>query len=150
MGILGLWTILAGCSGSTTALNKQPVDQDAGGNATGNGGSVGNGGSGQTTGGAGGATDLDAAAGGGNIVTGGNGGTGNVTGSGGADPFGTGGAPTGATTSKKLDLLIMVDNSSSMADKQNGLARTMADLASRLSAVEDLHVGVITSSLGST
>jgi hypothetical protein len=76
---------------------------------------------------------------------------------------------------RKLDLLVMVDNSPSMADKQHYLAQAIPLLVSRLvtprcvdengepvggsapcpsgsgpefAAVEDIHVGVITSSLG--
>jgi hypothetical protein len=58
----------------------------------------------------------------------------------------------GITKSSKLDLLLVVDNSISMADKQQVLKETIPDLVNRLtdpaSGVKDLHVGVITSSIG--
>jgi len=66
------------------------------------------------------------------------------------------------TPTDKVDLLIVVDNSSSMADKQLELARRIPELIKALTNpdvdatgkpktqhVADLHVGVITSSLGS-
>ena len=58
----------------------------------------------------------------------------------------------------KVDLLLVVDNSLSMSDKQGNLARaipelikglTSPDAASKRVPIESLHVGVITSSLGS-
>ncbi len=62
----------------------------------------------------------------------------------------------------KVDLLVMVDDSASMADKSNELARRLPELIKALAdpdldaygqpkaqRVADLHVGVITSSLGS-
>ncbi|MEO7092790.1 MAG: hypothetical protein ABI175_06035, partial [Polyangiales bacterium] len=59
----------------------------------------------------------------------------------------------------KVDLLFVVDNSSSMADKQSELGKRIPDLiaaittppstSSRKSSVIDVHVAVITSSLGS-
>ncbi|HVU03807.1 MAG TPA: hypothetical protein VHE30_18740 [Polyangiaceae bacterium] len=58
----------------------------------------------------------------------------------------------GIRASSKLDLLLVVDNSISMADKQKVLEKTVPDLIRVLtsvgSGVNDLHVGVITSSLG--
>jgi hypothetical protein len=59
--------------------------------------------------------------------------------------------------SDKVDLLLVVDNSQSMSDKQSELAKRVPELVSALTnppaggrkAVSDLHVGVITSSLGS-
>ena len=65
--------------------------------------------------------------------------------------------PPGAPTAK-VDLLLVVDNSLSMGDKQLQLARHIPDLiksltapdpASPSKAIADLHVAVITSSLGS-
>lgn len=62
---------------------------------------------------------------------------------------------------EKLDLLIVVDNSPSMKDKQSELGRRIPELIAgvtkpsvdpetgRVSQVFDVHVGVITSSLGS-
>src|SRR5205085_10535231 len=58
----------------------------------------------------------------------------------------------------KVDLLIVVDNSISMADKQSELGRRMPELIASLTQTDpktmkpyviDIHVGVITSSLGS-
>ncbi len=62
----------------------------------------------------------------------------------------------------KIDLLFMIDNSSSMADKQDFLAQAVPQLVERLvnpvidaktgepefEAVKDIHIAVITSSLG--
>ncbi len=52
----------------------------------------------------------------------------------------------------KIDLLLVIDNSTSMADKQQILSRAVPPLVERLGAVlpegGDIHVGVITSSLG--
>ncbi len=107
---------------------------------------------------------------------GGGGGSSGSSGSGGTG--GSGGFP--VTKSDKLDLLLMVDNSAQMGDKQKPMAATVGDLVRRLanplcvdadglpataqpsdpaaacepgshreaSPVTDLHVGVITSSLG--
>lgn len=124
-GVLGLWSLLAACSGSSTYLNKQPVTQDGGGNS--GSGATGSGGASSSSGG----TAQDG---------------GGTTGTGGG--AGNGGAPPVVVTAKKLDVLIMVDNSSSMSDKQDALARTVPQLVAQLVHVEDLHVGVITSSLG--
>jgi hypothetical protein len=124
------------CSGTVTTLNRQKANEDGGGATTGSGGSGGDNG-GPAVGGSG---DLDA-----NLAGAGGAHTGGSTGDGGAP---AGGVP-GVTVSNKLDLLIVVDNSSSMADKQEVLARTLPDLVTRLPGVQDLHVGVITSSLGS-
>jgi hypothetical protein len=58
----------------------------------------------------------------------------------------------GVRSSAKLDLLLVVDNSISMGDKQEVLARSIPDLVTRItdpaSGVRDLHVAVVTSSLG--
>ncbi|GAC1584640.1 MAG: hypothetical protein NVS3B20_14500 [Polyangiales bacterium] len=62
---------------------------------------------------------------------------------------------------EKVDLLLMVDNSISMSDKQSELSRRMPQLIQALTdpvqvpgqpktvAAKDVHVGIITSSLGS-
>ena len=53
---------------------------------------------------------------------------------------------------EKLDLLLAVDNSQSMGDKQELFARVVPQLVKTIlasGAIKDLHVGVITSSLGS-
>ncbi len=69
--------------------------------------------------------------------------------------------PLRVTKVDKVDLLIVVDNSSSMKDKQAELGRRIPELISalttpsvdpktgRTTSVADIHVGVITSSLGS-
>jgi len=70
--------------------------------------------------------------------------------------------PRPSTPTDKMDLLLVIDNSISMADKQHELARRLPELVRdltvpqfdasgkpRTKAVADLHVGVITSSLGS-
>jgi hypothetical protein len=54
----------------------------------------------------------------------------------------------------KLDLLFVVDNSISMADKQSELARRLPDLIAAITndpdkRITDIHVGVISTSLGS-
>jgi len=71
------------------------------------------------------------------------------------------GAPPRTYRIDKLDLLFVVDNSISMADKQSELGRRIPELIAsltdptpdpktgRTSNVVDIHVGVITSSLGS-
>ncbi|HEX4340975.1 MAG TPA: hypothetical protein VH062_33935 [Polyangiaceae bacterium] len=60
--------------------------------------------------------------------------------------------PSTLKKSNKLDLLFMIDNSISMADKQKILSSSMPDLVQRISdpssGFTDLHVGVITSSIG--
>jgi len=65
------------------------------------------------------------------------------------------------TKPEKVDLLIVVDNSSSMKDKQSELGRRIPELiegltkpavdpvTGRVSQVYDVHIGVISSSLGS-
>ncbi|MBK9002269.1 MAG: hypothetical protein IPM35_41670 [Myxococcales bacterium] len=83
--------------------------------------------------------------------SGGTGGAGGASGSGGLG--GSGGAPLQPTD--KVDLLLMVDNSRSMADKQAILAEAVPRLVNQLVSpsgggkpVTDLHIGVISSSLG--
>ncbi len=140
-------------------------------------GAVACGGSSSTTSAAGGAGGGGA---GGSAGASGTGGTGNDGGSGGTGGTGgTGGSAGPVVHADKVDLLVMVDNSASMADKQAVLAQTVPDLVSRLTnpdcvdpttrqfvarvdmgaacpagserefpAVVDMHVGIITSSLG--
>jgi hypothetical protein len=55
--------------------------------------------------------------------------------------------PSQPTVTGKVDLLFVVDNSPSMADKQNALVAEIDNLYAAL-PVTDLHVGVISSSLG--
>src|SRR6266404_3645784 len=106
---------------------------------------------------------------------------GGAPGSGGSGSGGMGGAAISVTPIrrpvKKLDLLFMVDNSSSMADKHGILSLVIPDLVNRLvnpvcidpnghpvgnpqsngtcsqgelefDAIKDIHVGIVTSSLG--
>lgn len=54
----------------------------------------------------------------------------------------------GATTSSKVDLLLVVDNSASMGDKSKLLGASLDPLVRKLAAAGDVHLGVITSSLG--
>ncbi len=117
---------------------------------------------------------------GGSSSGGGSGGSGAVSGSGGQGAQGGGGTGGGGTGGgftggvEKIDLLLMVDNSISMADKQSLLAASVPRLILNLitprcmsggtptgqnfpcdagstpefAPVADLHVGVVTSSLG--
>jgi len=56
----------------------------------------------------------------------------------------------GAATSNKVDILFVVDNSASMNDKAELLAASAGTLLRKLApATNDVHVGVISSSLGS-
>jgi len=88
----------------------------------------------------------------------GTGGSGATTSSGGVAPEGgstttplSPPAPT-VRSSSKLDLLLVVDNSASMGAKQDVLNASIPALVQRItgsaSGIQDLHVGVITSSLG--
>jgi hypothetical protein len=54
----------------------------------------------------------------------------------------------GATTSSKVDLLLVVDNSASMGDKSKLLGASLDPLVRKLATAGDVHLGVITSSLG--
>ena len=106
-----------------------------------------------TPGNGGGSGGSQAGSGGANAGNGGSGGGGSGSGgSSGLPSYPTDGSQ---TTSTKLDLLFVVDNSISMADKQTVLALSIPHLLRELVAgsadrapVQDLHVGVITSSLG--
>ena len=115
----------------------------------------------------GGSSSGNASPDGGSGATGGGGGSGATGGSGGSGGF--------VGTVDKIDLLFMVDNSISMSDKQALLAEAVPSLIQRLvtprcldsggqptgqnapcpsgsepelKAVEDMHIGVVTSSLG--
>jgi hypothetical protein len=137
----GAWlcgVMLAACSGSSVGVGGKPPGGDGGG-ATPNAGGAGN--RGGAGGGAPGTGGISAQAGGGGGIS--------------TRPDGGGYVPDpvpGVTRSPKVDLLIMVDNSISMADKQKVLKSAIPDLVNRLTApssgVTDLHVGVISSSLG--
>ena len=54
----------------------------------------------------------------------------------------------GATTSAKVDVLFVVDNSASMGDKATLLASSIGTLLRKVATAGDMHVGVISSSLG--
>src|SRR5690348_16183271 len=49
----------------------------------------------------------------------------------------------------KIDILLVVDNSASMADKSEKLAASVGSLIKAVSDLGDLHIGVVSSSLGS-
>ncbi len=98
-----------------------------------------------------------------NSGPGGNGGSGNggLGGGGTGGSGGTGGKVVVPQPTDKADVLVMVDNSISMADKQVVLAEALPALVSALTTppvdgsgkplyapVKDIHFGVITSSLG--
>ena len=184
--------VFAACGG------REPAPSGAGGATAGSGASAGSGGQagnpgsggkgGTGTGaaaGSGGAAGATGGSGGTGGATGGSGGTGGATGGGagkgGSDPDGGGSGPyvTSAQIPRanKLDILLMIDNSSSMADKQEILAKTIPVLVDRFlepkcidpvtgkelgTAVNgvcnegvlafepfrDAHFGIITSSLG--
>lgn len=55
----------------------------------------------------------------------------------------------GTKTSSKVDLLFVVDNSASMSDKAGMLAKSAGKLIEKLAVSGDLHIGIISSSLGS-
>ena len=54
----------------------------------------------------------------------------------------------GATTSSKVDLLLVVDNSASMGDKSKLLGSSLSPLLKKVAEAGDVHVGVINTSLG--
>ena len=54
----------------------------------------------------------------------------------------------GATTASKVDILLVVDNSASMEDKAKVLSTSVGTLLRKVVAAGDVHVGVISSSLG--
>lgn len=55
----------------------------------------------------------------------------------------------GNKTANKVDILFVVDNAASMAPKLLGLGRSVDELIRAAAATNDVHVGVISSSLGS-
>lgn len=192
---LGFVVSLAALGTLGACGGKYELGEEPSGGKAGVGGSSATGGSGGGAGGGDGGT-LGGSAGKG--ATGGTGGTGGTSGgaggggSGGTPVAGMGGegqgasdgnGPSGALTplsapSRKLDLLLMVDNSISMAQKQALLAQAIPYLMRRLTTpdcvdengaslgttsdelgqcaegtpefapVDDIHVGVITSSVG--
>ena len=54
----------------------------------------------------------------------------------------------GLTSSAKIDLLLVVDNSASMGDKAQALSASIGTLLRKVVPGRDVHVGVISSSLG--
>ena len=54
----------------------------------------------------------------------------------------------GATASSKVDILFVVDNSASMGDKASLLSASIGTLLRKVAPAGDVHVGVISSSLG--
>jgi len=162
LAVAGLLCWQLGCDDT---VETSPPTGGSGG--TGGSSTIGGGGAGGSTGsGTGGSTSS------------GTGGTGGSTssGTGGSTSSGTGGAPSG----DKVDLLLVVDNSRSMADKQNVLASSVPEVIGtfanprcvdgngvpaaaqpsspaepcaagyqrRFAPVTDMHVGVISTSLG--
>jgi hypothetical protein len=132
------WLCLAGLAwgcGSTS----QSSGSAQGGSATSAGGAgsgaTGTGGSGNTTNGGGGSvagtTGTAVTGGSGNTTNGGSSATGGVPSVTGGVPSVTGGSG-GQSTSGKLDVLFVIDNSLSMADKQELLVRPVPELVQRL------------------
>jgi hypothetical protein len=172
--LCGLLGLIAACASETQPLNS--VADDSVGGAGGAGGSGGSGNS-ANSGGPGGA-DADSnsvdTSGSSNSGTGGTGpGTGDSSNSGTGGPGGAGSGPERDVLAEKLDILFVVDNSMAMADKQKYLALAAGELLERLAdphcidgddpalaegcpegqqrefaPVVDMHVGVISSSLG--
>ena len=187
--------LLAACGAKTLDFTSPDGGSGDSGSTAGSGGTSGGstGTDGSTGGSAGtGATGGDTGAGGGTGgstgtgATGGTTGTGGSTGGGGAGGGNPGdGGPSGPFVTKarrpkptKIDLLIMIDNSSSMADKQAILGDAVPDLVDWLiepkcmdpitertvgvavngacpagsvlsfEPIRDIHIGVISSSLG--
>ncbi|MBX3188467.1 MAG: hypothetical protein KF819_15730 [Labilithrix sp.] len=54
----------------------------------------------------------------------------------------------GATTASKVDVLLVVDDSASMSDKAEILAGSIGRLARKVAPTGDVHLGVISTSLG--
>jgi hypothetical protein len=137
-GVCGALGMLLACSGSNGGTSAKPSGPDGGGPVPSTGG-AGNG-RGAGGGGASSAGGISARGGAaGSVIT----------------PADGGDVPDPAPNvlrSSKVDLLLVIDNSISMADKQQALKSTIPDLVNRLTAagsgVTDLHVGIISSSLG--
>jgi hypothetical protein len=169
LGLILSSAAAANCGDSSDGNDPTAMAGQSSGGSAGSAGSGGTGAEAGTVTAAGGAAGEDAQ--GGAAASAGS------DGDGGAD-VGAGGSPPVFVTSTKLDLLFVVDNSISMGDKQTLLAASIPALVERLvkpwcvggaepvppaldgscpantapeySAVQDLHVGVITSSLGSS
>jgi hypothetical protein len=174
---------LVGLACGTRSPQPEPPDAGTGsGASSGSGGTGGSAGAAGMTGGTGGSKGGSGGTGGAPGGSGGSGGsTGGSAGKGGANP-GDGGPgpfvtrPQGVKVSK-VDVLFMIDNSSSMSDKQVILATAVPELVDRLiepkcidpvtgrvignaingvcaagvldfEPVKDIHIGVISSSLG--
>jgi hypothetical protein len=178
--VLSLLALACGTRSSTP--QPEPPATGSGG-ASGSGGTGASGGAAGTTGGTGGSRGGSAGTAGAPGGSGGNGGsTGGSAGKGGANPDDAGQGPyvtrpQGAKVSK-VDVLFMIDNSSSMSDKQAILATAVPELVDRLiepkcidpvtgrvignavngvcapggvldfEPVKDIHIGIISSSLG--
>jgi hypothetical protein len=173
-------------SGPTSGSGGKAGSAGSAGSGGSTGGTGGGGASGGTagSGGASGGTGGSGGAGGGGGASGGagaGGATGGAAGKGGSNPGDSGPGPyvTRAKGLKvnKIDLLFMIDNSSSMADKQEVLAAAIPQLVDRLiepkcidritgrvvgqavngvcaigvldfEPVKDIHIGIVSSSLG--
>jgi hypothetical protein len=73
---------------------------------------------------------------------------GNPTVDGGAPDADDDPGPPKITAASKVDVLVVVDNSTSMGDKAEQLAASMQPLLERLAPTNDVHLGVISTSLG--
>jgi hypothetical protein len=129
--------LCAACSSQVAPLNKGGGKQTKGSGSSESTDSGAGGGSGASSGGSPDGSTANPAGGGGD---------------GGASGKPVANALSTVKSTHKLDLLLMVDNSISMADKQQVLSRSLPDLIQRVadpgSGITDLHVGVVTSSLG--
>src|SRR5205085_12580568 len=56
---------------------------------------------------------------------------------------------TGNKTSRKVDVVLVVDNSASMGDKASYLAQSAGKLVEKIAGTGDIHLGISSSSLGS-
>ncbi|MET0593075.1 MAG: hypothetical protein ABW133_10270, partial [Polyangiaceae bacterium] len=186
---IALTSLLVACGGGRSDPSPDAGAAGSGGgkagssgsSAGGSGGASGSGGAGATggltggggtTGGVGGNAGNGGTTGG--VAGGGAGGTGGTSGDGGPGPYVT---SIRSQTVNKIDLLFMIDNSSSMSDKQNVLADAVPELVDRLiepkcvdpatgkvvgnavngvctvgilefNPIKDIHIGIVSSSLG--
>jgi hypothetical protein len=121
---------------------------DSGGNGSGGKATVGPGGSNGAGfgGGASGGSETGGGNTGGGSNTGGSSGTANQAGEAGETSFPE---PTGSFDPNKLDVLLMIDGSIAMADKQRLFAEAMPLLHQELTSIAgDVHIGVVSSNLG--
>lgn len=175
-------SVSTGASGGVSAQNTKAGGTNSGGEGTqpdetaiAGGGSRDIIGSGGSASGGSSASLLVLGTGGSPVATGGSGGAaGSETG---GQNIGTGGASNSVVQEGPVDVLFMIDNSSSMADKQDVLAMSLPSIVTRLAQpyclnalgqvvgqaqldgkcaagklqfkpVRDLHIGIVTSSLG--